>query len=314
MYELRLCITKDCNFKCTYCRPGGEGIYNKNPNMEIDEIKKCIYLLSKEGFDSVRITGGEPFVRKDIVDVINAIGAIEGITNVSLVTNGSLLNYEIIQKLAASKLASITVSLDTFDRDKFKSIVNVDCFDKVIENIILLRSYQLKTRINMVLTAENMNHLAEIMEFCSKHTVDLKILDLNNNGLENWSKKYVDLTLITENLRKNCLKEDILLIRGNVGTPMSCFNFGNYNVIIKDSKKGTCYVEDCQNCKFYPCQTGVISPIITHDGYVKFCNLGDPADFNILKLSEAYKAKFDIFNQKFKALYFSDDWSNSVKE
>lgn len=313
MYELRLCVTKECNFKCTYCRPGGEGIYNDNDIMTVSEIEKCISFLVKEGFDSVRITGGEPFLRKDLIDIINTISNIKGINNVSMVTNGSILNKEIIKKLKNSNISSITVSLDTMDPIVFNNIVKVDCFDKIIQNIIFLREADINTRINMVVTKENIDMLPELMIFCSIYGVDIKLLDLNNNGLDNWEENYVDFDSIITNLRKKCVYEKIESVRGNVGTPMHIFNYGNYNVIIKDSKKGTCYIEDCKECEYYPCQTGVSSPIITHDGQIKFCNLGDVCDFNVLKLAK-YEEQFNKFSRKYNGLFFLNKWDNKKRE
>ncbi len=313
MYELRLCVTKWCNFKCSYCRPGGEGVFNENPVMTIDEIESCINFMAQSGFDSVRITGGEPFLRVDLIDIINRIGNIEGITNVSMVTNASLITSELIEKLSQSKLNSITVSLDTMDRKEFEEIVHADCFDKVIENIIALSKTMIRTRINMVVTSKNVNMIPEVRKLCSEYSVDFKLLDLNNNGMDDWQEEYVDFSSLYKKLKKDCVEEEIQYVKGQTGTPMSILKYDNYAIILKDSKKGTCYVEKCKECNYYPCQTGVSSPIITHDGYLKFCNLGNLSHFNLLEVANKV-TEYIQFDKEFKSMHFKNEWNYRKEE
>lgn len=86
MSEIRLCVSKDCNFKCSYCNSGGEGIFTQNPPMTVKEIRDCVEFLTYMGVDSVRITGGEPFIRKDIIDIIKELRKIKKIKYISIVT------------------------------------------------------------------------------------------------------------------------------------------------------------------------------------------------------------------------------------
>lgn len=284
MYEIRVCVTLKCNYLCSYCSKDGEGIYSENPELTKEEIIKIITDITTIGVDSVRLTGGEPFCRVGLLDLAYEINKIPGINKLSIVTNGSLITDDIIEKLSKNNpFAYVSVSLDTLSSSKYKDITKRDTFERVINNIIALVQNGIKTRINFVLTKNNVDEIEEIMEFCIREKVDLKILDLYNDD-----ENFVDATVVEEIAKEKGLRfcrEDRL--PGELGTPMRVYCGHGIEVIIKDSNKGTVYSSKaCEKCPKFPCQLGIVGPIMSHDGIVKICNLGREKGINCFEANE----------------------------
>src|SRR5687768_11327940 len=121
---LRLAVTDRCNLRCFYCMPE-EGI-NYLPRKELltfEEIERLVLLMASMGISKVRLTGGEPFVRNDLMKLIRRISVIEGIRELHLTTNG-VLTAPHIPELKKLGIASVNLSLDTLDREKFKLITH----------------------------------------------------------------------------------------------------------------------------------------------------------------------------------------------
>lgn len=132
---VRVSITDRCNLRCSYCMPpsGVEWIPHERI-MRYEDYLRIIRICSSRGVDKVRITGGEPLVRKGIKDFIQSIGKMEGIRDLSLTTNGLLLS-EMAHDLKTAGLCRLNISLDTLNKDKFVHITGVDAFDRVIAGI-----------------------------------------------------------------------------------------------------------------------------------------------------------------------------------
>lgn len=132
---LRVSVTDRCNFRCTYCMPA-EGVYmlSHKDILSFDEIYATIKHGVSQGINKVRITGGEPLVRKGIIDLIKMLGNLEGINDLSMTTNGVLLT-KFAKELKAAGLMRINISLDTLDAEKFKSITRIGELNDVLKGI-----------------------------------------------------------------------------------------------------------------------------------------------------------------------------------
>ncbi len=132
---LRLSVTDRCNLRCTYCMPE-EGIVQipHNQVLTFEEIIEITRIAVQHGFEKVRITGGEPLVRKGIVDLVRMLKTVEGITDLGLTTNGTLLK-QFAQPLYDAGLKRINVSLDTLDPQKYKAITRVGTLSDVLEGL-----------------------------------------------------------------------------------------------------------------------------------------------------------------------------------
>jgi cyclic pyranopterin phosphate synthase len=132
---LRLSITDRCNLRCRYCMPeeGVELLAHGNL-LTYEEIIQVIEVFARNGISKIRVTGGEPLVRKGVVDLIKGIAAIAGVTDLSLTTNGVLLK-EYAEGLARAGLRRINVSLDTLKPERFAYVTRRDKFKDVWEGI-----------------------------------------------------------------------------------------------------------------------------------------------------------------------------------
>ena len=204
---IRLSITDVCNFKCGYCLPDG---YQKNKSdnrtfINIDEIGRLAKGLSELGVCKIRLTGGEPTVRKDFFDIIKILKNKSGIKKTVITTNGYQLN-KIANKISQSGLDGINISIDSLDRKVFKNITGHDRLLEILEGIQMLQKLNFKNiKINAVLlkgindTEKDFNEWAK---FIQKNKVDFRYIELmqTGNGLDYFKKYHVSAKVFTNYL------------------------------------------------------------------------------------------------------------------
>jgi len=148
---LRLSVTEACNFKCQYCLPHGYTPTGAQNFLTLHEITNLVTALAELGMYKIRLTGGEPTLRRDLPELIGAIGAIAGVAHIALTTNG----YRLAQDAAAYRaagLSSINVSVDSLDPAQFARMTGVDRLAAVTEGIEACRAVGLdKIKLNAVL-------------------------------------------------------------------------------------------------------------------------------------------------------------------
>ena len=131
LHDLRISVTDRCNFRCTYCMPkevfGREFAFlRRDELLTFEEIARLARLFVPAGVEKVRLTGGEPLLRRDLEELIAQLAAIDGLRDIALTTNGSLLTREKARSLKAAGLNRITVSLDSLDDATFRAMNDVD--------------------------------------------------------------------------------------------------------------------------------------------------------------------------------------------
>ncbi len=132
---LRVSVTDRCNLRCVYCMPeAGLPWIDKREILTFEEIERIVAAAASVGVRSIRLTGGEPLVRRNLVDLVRAIASVRGIDDVSLSTNGLLL-APLASELAAAGLRRVNVSLDTLREDRFLAIARRPGLDRVIAGI-----------------------------------------------------------------------------------------------------------------------------------------------------------------------------------
>jgi len=133
--DLRISVTDRCNFRCVYCMPeDGLPWIAKSDILSFEEIERVVRAAASVGVRSIRITGGEPLVRRNLVDLVRRIAAVGGIDDVSLSTNGILL-APIAAELREAGLRRVNISLDTLREDRFCAIARRPGLDRVIAGI-----------------------------------------------------------------------------------------------------------------------------------------------------------------------------------
>ena len=188
---LRISVIDRCNLRCVYCMPE-EGI-ESIPHEEIltyDEILRICETVSELGIRKIKITGGEPLVRKDIVDLIKDIKNIEKIEQVTLTTNGILL-YDMLDDLYTAGIDAINISLDTLNKEKFKKITRRDGLEKVLRSIDKAYKLGIRIKINCLAIRDfNIDELAEIANFAKDREIDVRFIELMPIG---FGKKYTEI-------------------------------------------------------------------------------------------------------------------------
>jgi len=139
--NMRISITDKCNFRCTYCMPA-EGLpwLKKAEILSYEEIERIARVAASIGIEQIRLTGGEPLVRRDVPELVRQLHKIEGLHSLSITTNGILLKQQ-AAALAEAGLTRINVSLDSLIREKFAQLTRRDQFTRVLEGLEELEKY-----------------------------------------------------------------------------------------------------------------------------------------------------------------------------
>lgn len=150
--DLRVSVTDRCNLRCTYCMPSDFADWLPGDHLlSVDELLEVIEVATENGITGIRLTGGEPLLRPDIVEIVARINALPSTPAISLTTNGIRL-ADMAPDLKAAGLKRVNISLDTLDRDRFKRLTFRDRFDDVIAGIEAAKSAGLlPVKVNAVL-------------------------------------------------------------------------------------------------------------------------------------------------------------------
>ncbi|NVJ47208.1 MAG: GTP 3',8-cyclase MoaA [Cytophagia bacterium] len=175
---LRLGVTERCNLRCFYCMPE-EGLpwSSKNQLLSYEEMLRLVSLLAELGINKVRITGGEPFVRKDLIPFMSELSNIEGIGKLSITTNGTA-PIKHIDALKAMSIHAVNLSLDTLDKERFHKITRRDEFDQVLAFYKALIEAEIKTKINAVVMEEhNLDDILPLVELTQNDPVNVRFIE-----------------------------------------------------------------------------------------------------------------------------------------
>ena len=177
---IRISVTDRCNLRCVYCMPeeGVESITH-NEILKFDEILRICRILAKNGLKKVKITGGEPLVRRGVANLIKRIKDIDGIESVTITTNGVLLTEQ-YHNLVGAGADSITVSLDTVDREKYASLTRRDELVRVLKGIDLAqKENQTRLKINSVpVYGLDEKEIISLVQFAKDYETDVRFIEV----------------------------------------------------------------------------------------------------------------------------------------
>ncbi|NQT58808.1 MAG: radical SAM protein [Bacteroidetes bacterium] len=167
IYYLRLAVTGACNLRCTYCSPDDVNICEKGGQLSFSRITEIIQAAACIGFSKLRLTGGEPLVRNDIVSIVEAAKATGGIAHISMTTNGTLLAGKVAE-LRKAGMDSINISLDTLDSDNFRNITRGGNLQEVLDGIEAAKQENFShIKINTVVGSRtDPDDLQHIQDYC----------------------------------------------------------------------------------------------------------------------------------------------------
>lgn len=211
---LRISVTDRCDFRCTYCMAENMTFLPKKDLLTLEELERLCSVFIDKGVRKLRLTGGEPLVRKNIMQLINALGRKidEGkLEELTITTNGSQL-HRFAKDLYAAGMRRINVSLDTLDADKFKDITRWGDLNRVLTGIDAALEAGLKVKINAVaLKGFNGHELSDMLKWAHGKGMDMTIIETMPMGEidEDRTDQYLPLSQVRRDLSQEFTLEDI---------------------------------------------------------------------------------------------------------
>jgi len=180
--DLRISLTDRCSLRCTYCMPeqGNEWLARQSI-LSLDEIERVARVAAAAGITTFRLTGGEPLLRRDIVDVVRRLAAIEtpdGPVEIAMTTNGIRLP-EVLPALVDAGLRRLNISIDTLDRERFAALTRRDRLDDVLEGIAAAAASGLRpVKLNAVaMRGVNDDELVDLVAFAMAHDAQMRFIE-----------------------------------------------------------------------------------------------------------------------------------------
>ena len=198
---LRISVTDLCNLRCKYCMPesGVESLCHSDI-LSIEEIVEIVKVASKNGIKKIRLTGGEPLVRRGFINLCKQISKIDEIEDIAITTNGVYLK-EMADELFENKVRRINFSLDTLIKEKYNDITRRNDFDKTMESLFYAIKKGFKVKINVVLIGGfNDDEIQDFVNLANKYDLEVRFIELMQIGeTANWSKdKFVSNKIVLE--------------------------------------------------------------------------------------------------------------------
>lgn len=200
---VRLSVTDKCNLRCFYCMPKGFRDFEQPEHwLTLDEIERVIKAFTELGVARVRLTGGEPLVRKNIIDLSQKLTALPGLNDLSLSTNAVLLEQN-AEALQTAGISRINVSLDTLQPERFRQITGGE-LQPVIDGLMAARAVGLAPiKINMVaMKGINDDEFEDMVAFCLEHGFTLRFIETMPMGstADDATDHYLDLQVVKQQL------------------------------------------------------------------------------------------------------------------
>jgi len=207
---LRISLIERCNLRCSYCMPeDGVQLSPKSHLMTCEEIYSIAKTFVKNGVTKIRLTGGEPLIRKDFAIILEKLATLP--VELSITTNAVIID-KFIDVLKANGLKKINVSLDTLDRGKFKQITRRDQFEKVYTNILLLIKEGFIVKVNAVLMNDfNENEIIDFIDLTKELPIVVRFIEFMPFDGNKWDiKKMVSYKDIMNRVHSSFNKDEIL--------------------------------------------------------------------------------------------------------
>jgi cyclic pyranopterin phosphate synthase len=209
---LRVSVTDRCDFRCVYCMTEHMSFLPKSDLLTLEELERLCGAFIAKGVERLRITGGEPLVRKDVMHLIERLGARlgNGLTELTLTTNGSQL-ARFAHGLAAAGVKRINVSLDTLDPNKFRRITRWGDLNKVLTGIDAAQEAGLRVKINTVALREtNRDEIPDMLEWAHGRNMEMALIETMPMGEIDGDRmaQYLPLSLVRSDLERRYTMTD----------------------------------------------------------------------------------------------------------
>ena len=190
--NLRISVTDRCNLRCTYCMPEDVTFLDRAELLTFEEIARFVRVAASLGIDKVRLTGGEPLLRRDLHRLVAQIAAVPGIRDLGLTTNGLLLAAQ-ARSLFDAGLRRINVSLDTLDPGRFRLLARRDGLDQVLAGIAAAEEAGFEPiKLNaVILRGINDRDIVPLARFARDHGHELRFIEYMPIGADAWERQKV---------------------------------------------------------------------------------------------------------------------------
>jgi cyclic pyranopterin phosphate synthase len=187
--NLRISVTDRCNLRCTYCMPEEVVFMDKYELLTFEEISSFVRAAVPLGIDKIRLTGGEPLMRRDMPQLVRLLAGIPGITDIGLTTNGILLADQ-AQALFDAGLRRINVSLDTLSPERFRQLSRRDGLEKVIAGILAAKKAGFRpVKINAVsIRGITEYEVVPLAKFAREHGLEMRFIEYMPIGADHWER------------------------------------------------------------------------------------------------------------------------------
>ncbi len=294
---LRVSVTDRCNLRCVYCLPEfSKDFIDESKLLTIDEYFRLIRILGNLGIKKVRITGGEPLVRRGIPGLIKNINSLENIEETAMTTNGILLE-KYLDELAENGLSSLNISLDILDEKKYNYITRGGELEKVIRSIEKAIEYKIKIKINSVIIDDfNKNDIKNLVDFAVDKNIDIRFIELMPIGcgqnLKGVSNEEI-LDIISKD-RKTAAVNTGKIISG----PASYHSIEGTNTRVGFiSPLSSCFCETCNRIR------------ITSEGKLKQCLYYD-SKLDLMKMLRTETSDKKLLEEIKNEIYFKNKQHN----
>ena len=217
---LRVSVTDRCDFRCVYCMSENMTFLPKKDLLTLEELERLCAIFVRLGVKKLRITGGEPLVRRNIMSLFGGLGAMldgDGLEELTLTTNGSMLS-KYADDLAAAGVRRVNISLDTLDPGKFLEITRWGRFDRVMEGLTAAEQAGLKVKINAVaMKGVNDDELVDMVAWSHERGHDItfiEVMPMGEVGEHTRLDQYLPLSQVRRNLAARYTLSDIPLDTG----------------------------------------------------------------------------------------------------
>jgi cyclic pyranopterin phosphate synthase len=191
--NLRLSVTDRCNLRCQYCMPEQEYVWLPRPDvLRFEEIARLVHVFTEIGIDRVRLTGGEPLLRRDLPALVRMLAAMDRLEDIALTTNGILL-AQLARPLRAAGLQRVTVSLDTLRPDRFLALSRLDAHAAVLEAVRSARQVFGHVKLDaVILRGTNDDEIVPLMEYARANEAEIRFIEfMDVGGATSWSIEQV---------------------------------------------------------------------------------------------------------------------------
>jgi len=175
---LRLAVTDRCNLRCQYCMPAhGIDLVHRKELLSFKEMYRITRVLSELGVNKLRLTGGEPFVRKDFINFIESLSFNDKLEEINITTNGALISSH-IDKLEGFKIKAVNLSMDSLQKEKFAKITRRDVFDNVYDTFEKLEKSKLNLKLNVVVqSGVNTDEIIDFIELTRNKDIAVRFIE-----------------------------------------------------------------------------------------------------------------------------------------